>query len=499
MHKRLFLSQKGSGFIELMIALTVLSVALLALIPSFMYASKATLRNNFRTNAYNLGVRQLERIKSLDYTDVGIKNGNPSGVTDYRKAETRDGVSYIVKTSVIWMDDSADGFYPSDTDPRDYKRVKVTITLPSIAGVTSRVFTTDITRQSQEQIATGGNIEVAVLDTDSNPIDDYKVKITEGPSGAQEYYTDENGKYTFIMLEESEEEGDYKITAEKEAYVLEPTLRNQTTTVRKDETRILQFISSKPGKAMISLVDVDTGQPIRSSTNISLIYPSADPIVNNTTESALVKDLFPGVYEIRAENDSYEMTSEKDVLIEVGKTTTLILRMKKKSKGNMHLTVVDEQSSSPVPNANVTITGIDIPLTVSDITNTQGILEKQLGQQMFRLQISKENYQTNISTFSITRTGNTFVRVRLKKNSPTGGTIRVLVRNRYGDPVKNVLILVLWPSGYRKYIRTDAEGQSLFSELSYGRYRIYRWRWGWRQVGSPLIRNGTEKTYVVRY
>ena len=504
MHKRLFFNQRGSGFIELMIALTVLSVTLLALIPSFMYASKATLRNNFRTNAYNLGIRQLERIKSLDYENVGIKNGNPSGVTDYRKIENRAGVSYTVKTVVIWMDDSADGFYPKDKDPRDYKKIKVTVSPPIGSGLPTQVYTTDITRQSQEQIASGGNIEVSVVDTAGGSLEDYKVKITDGPSGAQESFTDATGKYTFVMLDESVEEGDYNLTAEKEGYVLEPTLINQTTTVRAGETRMLRFLASEPGQVNVSLLDDDTGQPIQSETKISLLYPSASPLESTTTQSTLMQDLFPGVYEVKAENDSYEMSSETDVLIEVNKTTRITLRMKKKKQGNMHLTVLENGTNRPVSNANVLITGQDIPLTVRDITNVQGILEKQLGQQTFNLEVSKSSYQTSTTTFSITHTGNTFVRVALRKNSPTSGSIRVTVRNRNGNPRANVRIRAYGPtiSRGRRYLVTlvtDSNGETLFDNLRPGRYYVYRWRWGWRRIGWPMINLGVEKTYDVRY
>ncbi|TET53501.1 MAG: type II secretion system protein [Actinobacteria bacterium] len=69
-------NKKGSGFVELMVALTILNIVLLALIPSFIFSTKSTLRNNVRTTAYNLGIRQLERVKSLDYDDVGLTNSN---------------------------------------------------------------------------------------------------------------------------------------------------------------------------------------------------------------------------------------------------------------------------------------------------------------------------------------------------------------------------------------------------------------------------------------
>ncbi len=69
-------NKKGSGFVELMVALTILNIVLLALILSFIFSTKSTLRNNVRTTAYNLGIRQLERVKSLDYDDVGLTNSN---------------------------------------------------------------------------------------------------------------------------------------------------------------------------------------------------------------------------------------------------------------------------------------------------------------------------------------------------------------------------------------------------------------------------------------
>lgn len=492
--------KKGSGLAELIIAMTILNLILLSLIPSFIYTSKATLRNNFRTNAYNLGIRQLERIKSLDYEEVGVKNGNPSGIIDYTKTEQRAGVNYLLKTRITWVDDPADETYPFDNDPRDFKRVQVYINLPSTSGLGTQVFTTDITRQSQEQIALGGNIEVNVIDAENNPLEDALVKVLNGPTSPTETFTDEAGKTTFVMLDESVEEGDYSLSAELDSYVAEPTMRTQTTTVRTGETRILQFILSKPGKLRLSMVDEETGEELTSESKVSMLYPSASAIeYSSSTGSFFIEDLYPGIYEIKAENANYELASEQDVRIEVGRTTNLTLHLKRKRQGNLHLTVVDEQTGNAVSYARVLIAGLDTPFTVQDMTNTQGILEKQLNQQRFSLQVSKTNYQTNLSTFTIEHTGNTFVRVALRQNSPSGGSIRVFVRDRNGNSVENVRILAMGPGGYRRELRTDVNGQVLFSGLSYGWYSVYRWGWGWYLVGQPLIRNGEERTYIVRY
>lgn len=490
-------SRKGSGFAELMIALTILNIILLAMIPTFIYSSKGTLRNNFRTNAYNLGIRQLERIKSLDYEQVGTRNGNPSGLIDYTKTEVRDGISYGVRTRITWVDDQADETYPADLDPRDYKRVEVSVTFPSIARLPNQVFSTDITRQSQEQIATGGNIETTVLDTENNPIEDYLVRITGGPSSPQESYTDETGKTSFVMLDESVEEGDYSLTAIKDGYVLDPAMRNQTTTVRQGETRILQFIASIPGKIRVNLADLDNGQSVNTTTKLTLNYPNAQPLeYTSDTGSFFIEDLFPGVYEVKAENDSYELATERDVRIETDRTTTITLRMKRKRQGNLHLTVIDAQTRAPVPSANVVITGLDVPIEVRDVTNIQGILEKQLGQQNFRLQVSKSNYQTSTTTFSITNAGNTFVEVALVRNAPTTATIRVIVRNRAGEPIRGVRILTMGPN-YSRLIRTDSNGEAVFTGLRYGWYNVFRWGWGWRLVGQPLMRLGQERIFYV--
>lgn len=497
----MFANKKGSGFAELMVSLTILNIVLLALIPTFVFSTKSTFRNNVRTSAYNLGIRQLERVKSLDFDDVGLESGNPSGVLNYREDLERGGLTYNVKTRVTWIDDSADGIFPTDGDPQDYKRVNVTITAPDLAGIPARNFSTDITRQSQQQIAVGGNIEVSVIDTENNTIEDALFKITSGPSSPQEMYSDEAGRATFVMLNESTEEGDYSLDIEKDGYVVDPSMRNQNTTVRKKETRILQFMMSKPGKLRVSLVDEKNGRQLNSPSNLTLNFPSASPLeYSQDSGSFFIEDLFPGIYEINAENDQYELANEENARIEVGKTTTLILRMKKKSKGNMHLIVTDEDTSEAVPYAAVKITGLDTELSIEDMTNVQGILEKQLGQQSFRLEISKDGYETSITNFSITHTGNTFVRIALAKNTPTGGTIRVLTRRRRnGSPLSGIRIFVLGPSRYRKLIITDSNGEALFSDLSYGRYRVYRWRWGWRRIGRPLIEPGEEKTYTVRY
>ena len=495
-----FLSNKGSGFVELMIALTILNIILLSLIPSFVYSIKSTLRSNFRTTAYNLGIRQLERVKSLDYGDVGTVNGNPSGSLTYSTSVVRDNISYPVKTRVTWIDDNNDGVFPLDSDPRDYKRVQVTISLPAIVDLPNQVFTTDITRQSQEQIASGGNIEVSVVDPENNPLDEVLAKITAGPGGAQELNTDETGKATFMMLQESASEGDYSLSVEKEGYVIEPTMRNQTTTVSHGEVRILQFTLSVPGRLNVTLADEDTGEVINSPSKITLNYPSASPLEYPADTGAFnIEGLYPGVYEIKAENSDYELLTERDVAVEVDKTANLTLRLKRKKQGNIHLTVTDQETGTAVPYANVLITGLDTPVTFSDITNVQGILEKQIGQQRFRLQVSKSGYETNTSTFAINKPGNTFIDVALTRSAASGGSIRVILQYRNGKPREGIPVWVQGPGNYSRQILTDSNGEAVFSGLIYGWYNVFCYTWGWRLIGQPLIRVGQEKTYRVRY
>jgi hypothetical protein len=111
----------------------------------FFYVSSAQVGGaRVRTVAANLASERIEFVRNRPYTAIGLSTpvANPwyptepivtasPGITQ-DQIITRYGIAYQVRTYVTHVDSPADGLgtADADNDPRDYKRVFVTVDWP---------------------------------------------------------------------------------------------------------------------------------------------------------------------------------------------------------------------------------------------------------------------------------------------------------------------------------------------------------------------------------
>lgn len=490
-------NENGSALLELIISMTILAAMMLSLLPALTFITQATVSTKIRTIGYNVAVKEAEKIKSLNYDDVGVAGGNPAGAVTADKDVRQEGVNFHIKTRIKWVDDSDDNLTPLDQDPRDYKKITVTAswTFGKIAKNAS--ISTIISRESMEQISTGGNIKVIVKDNDQVPIDDAQVHITTGPSSPINDFTDEMGETFFALLDPSQTEGDYSISVEKNDYVVHPQMQNLTTTVTTNETRTLEFLIDKPGFLNVTLVDDETGETINEPSQLSLSFSGTT--VELTGESGIfsTQRLFPGVWEVIGSSSSHDTSSPATVEITRDNTESTTIRLGKKKKGNMHLQVFDNVTRESVPYNNIAIKRVDTTEIINAQTNVEGILEIQLLQVSYDVEVSKSGYQTKVTRVDITHPGNTFVDVFLDQAVVKGSLlVKTLNQNRTFKP--DVLIRVIGPS-YDRQGRTDSNGELLFNNLNAGRYTVYRWSWGWRYANRVNVITGQQSTVSYRF
>jgi hypothetical protein len=492
--------QAGYGLIEILIALSVLLVATTSLIPAFVLSAETSKRNETRTIAYSIAQQEIEKIKNLPYDEIGLINGNPPGVLEPDVDKKIAGLSVHIKTRVRWVDDESDGLAPSDSDPRDYKKLTVWVTWQTLLKKNTLSVSTIISRQSKEQIAVGGNILVTVKRLNGDPIEDAKVEITTGPSAPITDWSDEKGECFFPMLKESESEGDYSITVSKPGLIAQPNLNPQTTTVKNGEIRYLEFIMEPPGKLIVKLVD-PLGEIIEKPSKIKLVHPDAGILnLNEKRGYFVVEEIFPGSWEIYSHAASYESPAEPTIaIVNSFSTTEVEITLKPRPQGLLHLQVFDNSTKQPLPYAQVTIKNLQTNESIETETNQQGILETQLEVGEYELTVAKEGYITVIQTFTIKESGNTFLYIYLNQAKKFG---EILVRTEYvgGAPRNNVWIKVV---GYRykKILKTGtyAPGEALFSNLKPGTYVTYRWKWGWRYPKLVTLKAGQRAKVTYTY
>lgn len=130
-------SEKGSFYLEILLATLVFFFVMMALLG--LFAGAAQLLSTARTDSIGLQLanRLLEQIRLTKYESIGLTDasGNePPGIfLRHETTTTADGVLYEIQRQITWVDDPADGTYggsPPDAQPNDYKRAVVQVRRP---------------------------------------------------------------------------------------------------------------------------------------------------------------------------------------------------------------------------------------------------------------------------------------------------------------------------------------------------------------------------------
>ena len=76
-------AERGTTLLELMVALTVLAVGVLAVAQLFPAGSRSQVRDKLRTEASQLAREKIEQLEVLDWTDLALTPGlHPAGAPE---------------------------------------------------------------------------------------------------------------------------------------------------------------------------------------------------------------------------------------------------------------------------------------------------------------------------------------------------------------------------------------------------------------------------------
>lgn len=184
-----FLVQKKSrGFtlIEALVLLFIFTVVVMSFFEAYTVGTRLIIESKNRLGATALANQKMEIIRSIDYGNVGIITGIPSGeISEYEtvSVNTRE---YLVHTFVQYVDDSFDGELggsPNDAIPNDYKRVRITVSWGA-KGPDQSVYTfANISPNGVETSAGGGVLSINILDITGSGVAGATVRIVNSGEG----------------------------------------------------------------------------------------------------------------------------------------------------------------------------------------------------------------------------------------------------------------------------------------------------------------------------
>ncbi len=121
--------QPGFTLIEAMVVLFIFSIITITFYRTYSIGLKYITDSKDRLGAVALANEKMEIIRNLNYDDIGTTTGAISGNIPSEENVTENASSYVVDTTVQYVDDPFDGTYAAGTDsaPEDYKDVTVTV------------------------------------------------------------------------------------------------------------------------------------------------------------------------------------------------------------------------------------------------------------------------------------------------------------------------------------------------------------------------------------
>jgi hypothetical protein len=172
-------NQNGQTLLATIIGITVFLLLANAVFTLVKTSYMLTSFNRARITARHLAQEKLELIRNLPFDTVGTDGGIPSGPLIQDETIERNGLSYIVKTDIVYVDDDFDDTAPSDLLPTDYKRIRVEVSWGGLArsGNNPVVLVSDIAPRGVETTAGGGTLSILVFDSNGEPVPQAEVTI----------------------------------------------------------------------------------------------------------------------------------------------------------------------------------------------------------------------------------------------------------------------------------------------------------------------------------
>jgi len=198
--------------------------------------------NRARITARHLAEEKVEFIRNLPYNNVGTSGGIPSGTIPQEETVTQNGLSFTVKTDIIYVDDPFDNTVPNDLLPTDYKRVRVEVSWGGAASSRNNPFVlvTDISPKGVENTSGGGVLSVFVIDANGQPVSQADVSIvaSSSPSVNLSLQTADNGR--LILPGAPTCKTCYRITVSKSGFSTERTYaKSEVSNPTKPDLSIL--------------------------------------------------------------------------------------------------------------------------------------------------------------------------------------------------------------------------------------------------------------------
>lgn len=501
--------QAGFSYLEILIGITILAIVAGAVVQGFSAAGAQVGRSRLDSVATDIAQSTLERVRAMDYDDVGIAGGNPPGTLTASRTRRVDNTDYLVQLAVSYADD------PTPGRPRtyiNYKRVVVTVT-PQVPN--ARAITQSTISAPPNYGAVSGKATAVITVVDSltdQPIQGVSVRLDGSTSAARVDTTGADGKVIFAGLDPSDPDPTsstyrYRATATLAGFSTHPDSVSVQQSLTAAQTWQATIKMYRPASVRVNVRDRATGQFVTERTEVRYTTPPPASIsqafVGYTGQFLIDRvngnELQPSntASTVVAIPDCYRSASGSSP-VPVGYPTNTVQTFdldvdRLAATGYVDVWVVDNANGKPIPGATASATGgpmatLDLPTqrTVDGNGYTRFCLT-QSGSVPYLISAGAPGYGAGSLPASVAQNRTTPVTLRLVKG--TVGNIRLLASS------SGVLVRLQGLAGtYDLSQPTNAFGYADFVGLTAGSYMAYV-ATGF-SGGSPVWSLGTPVTAV---
>ncbi len=372
---------RGFSLIEVVVGVAVFTVIIFAVYGAYTSIFNIVYTSRAKLDAVDLIDEQLEIIRNMPYSEVGILNGIPNGVLSHTQTLTRDSNVFTLTTYIRNIDDPFDGTLggtPNDTTPADYKSVEIDVGCAACHNFVPVVVTTTVAPKGLETASTNGALFIKVFDANGNPIENANVHVVNSqvsPTITIDDVTNVSGLLEIVDAPPGVNA--YQITVTKPGYSTDGTATSSVSNpnpVKPNATVAVQQVTSVSfsiDKLSTMTVNSETAicSPV-SSMDFQLtgskllgtpaVYKYNQSKITDSTGALAINNLEWDSYAIVGIDGSYDVVGINPlspVSLAPNATQAVQLIVAPKNPDTLLITVRDSSASNgPLSGATVTVT-----------------------------------------------------------------------------------------------------------------------------------------------
>ena len=370
------IKNSGITLIEVIVGLGLMAILIQAVYFGFSNVLEAIGKDKSRFDGILILEKEIEIIRNMPFSDIGISGGYPSGKLLAEKNIQLGQQAFILKTTVRNIDDSFDGVLggnPNDTASADYKIVELEVSCDKCYYFAPIHMTTTVAPKGLESSSNNGSLFINVFDANGQPISGADVKIVNNalsPTITINDTTNINGILQLVDIPTSTSA--YEITVSKSGYSSDrtylmgggnPNPAKPHATVGQQQITQISFSIDKVSSLNISSID----KMCQLVPNIDFLQEGtkiigAPDVLKYSTSSATnsgglktISSLEWDSYDFFSQDDNYDFSGTMPFLpIVINPDTISDLKLIMELKNPLALLVsVSDEDGLPIKGASV--------------------------------------------------------------------------------------------------------------------------------------------------